>query len=177
MYILFACILVIITVGCFCCLCCGIRRYSSKGKKNEKEMKTKVVNYSTTGSSTKTTNTTRTVVKYKWMPLLAIQKVFGFIFLPFLDLFRQCGFTCCCTSTSFSSLFIFDYDAYKNNDNDNDDDDEIVYYDDDEYDGIDYLEENQEIKIRPSSPTSTLTARTDKTLLFEENVWPATATV
>ena len=162
MYILFACILVIITVGCFCCLCCGIRRYSSKGKK---EMKKKVVNYSTTGSSsTKTSQKRTTVVKYKWMPLSGIQKVFGFIFLPFLNLFRQCGFTCCCTSTSFSSLFIFNYDVDENND---DDDDEIIYYDDDEYDGNDYLEEIQGIEIRLSSATSTSTARTDRTLLIE----------
>jgi hypothetical protein len=143
------------------------------------------MNYSTTGSTaaTKTapktsTSKTTVIIKYKWMPLLAIKKVLGFIFLPFIDLFRQCGFTCCCrsicdcTSTSFNSLFNFndyDYDGIGKDENDENDDgknDEIVY--DDEYDGNNYHEENKETKIRSSS--STLTARTDRTLLLIENV-------
>ena len=29
------------------------------------------------------------------MPLLAIQEVLGFVFMPFIDLFRTCGIPCC----------------------------------------------------------------------------------
>ena len=29
------------------------------------------------------------------MPLMAMREVFGFVFLPFIDLFRSCGIQCC----------------------------------------------------------------------------------
>ena len=55
--------------------------------------------HSTTGTTTttRTTRKKRNTRSVRWMPVVAIQRVLGFIFLPFLDLFFQLGITdkCC----------------------------------------------------------------------------------
>jgi len=112
--------------------------------------------HSTTGTTTtrRTTRTKRNTRSVRWMPMVAIQRVLGFIFLPFLDLFFQLGITdkCCPGSNcgeftkhvSLKYLFCFwkDDDKDENESGCEDEDCDYEYTgDDDEYECTDDDEE------------------------------------
>jgi hypothetical protein len=68
------------TCGCFCCFGCGIKLKTIEGEGRPKG-----------GGKGK---------EFDFRPRLAVQSVLGIIFLPFIDLFHQCGLPCCCHDSS-----------------------------------------------------------------------------
>ncbi|KAL3939046.1 MAG: hypothetical protein SGARI_001515 [Bacillariaceae sp.] len=71
--------LALVTCGCFCCFGCGIKKKdgsdAEEGPKRDSGDKP---------------------AEFEYRPGDAIRSVLGIIFLPFLDLFHQCGLPCCC---------------------------------------------------------------------------------
>jgi len=63
------------------------------------------------------------------MPVTAVREVLGFVFLPFIDLFRSCGLPCCFCNNAPGLCKGY----YQGDDND-DEDDEIKGDDDDDDD-------------------------------------------
>jgi len=77
--------LMVTTLGCFCCLGCGVRC-----KKKSGTMTTSLEN-----PPTKQQCCDGCTTKMVFMPLMAIREVLRFVLLPFIDLFRDCLFPCC----------------------------------------------------------------------------------
>ena len=78
-------ILAIATCGCCCCLGCGsqVNGMQAKGGSNS----------SRSGS---TTDTSDSDDSRQFRPLIGARVVLGIVFLPVVDLLRQCGLQCCC---------------------------------------------------------------------------------
>jgi hypothetical protein len=66
--------------GCCCCLGCGIQ----PGKDD-----------SSITNTPPTVERRKQLSNIKWRPQLAVQTVFAMVFLPFVNLFHQCGIPCC----------------------------------------------------------------------------------
>lgn len=75
--------LALLSCGCCCCLGCGIQR---KTRDNGKAEQLKNANERKASMDE----------EYVFRPMLGMHTVLGIIFLPFIDLFHQCGISCCC---------------------------------------------------------------------------------
>lgn len=73
LYVTVMSVLAISTLGCFCCLGCGIKVVTENEEEESKERE-------------------RTIFR----PVLAVRTVLSIILAPVVDLFYQCGVPCCC---------------------------------------------------------------------------------
>jgi hypothetical protein len=74
--------LAMISCGCFCCLGCGIQKKKTRSEDQEElgSIKSKSV----------------VEEKFEFQPRRGLQTVLFMIFMPFINLFHQCGISCCC---------------------------------------------------------------------------------
>ncbi|KAG7347923.1 IBR/half ring-finger domain containing protein [Nitzschia inconspicua] len=74
--------LALISCGCFCCLCCGIQKKTRINDKREECRDCEPC-------------LQRWEDQYDFHPRIGTQTVLSMVFLPFIDLFNQCGISCC----------------------------------------------------------------------------------
>mmetsp|Transcript_3819 Transcript_3819/g.10843 ORF Transcript_3819/g.10843 Transcript_3819/m.10843 type:complete len:509 (+) Transcript_3819:136-1662(+) len=110
----------VLTCGFFCCLGCGVRWKREPNPKNDGE------HIATRGWSS----------SIIFMPVTAVREVLGFVFLPFIDLFRSCGLPCCFCNNAPGLC-----KGYYQGDDNEDEDDEIKGDDDDDDDEENRMDE------------------------------------
>ena len=108
--------LTLVTCGCFCCFGCGIKAKESDTQGNSRDNQ-------------------RRTTEFEYRPRQAVEAVLGIIFLPFVDLFHQCGLPCCCRDDALWQ----EQDKQGNADKAADKDEEYV--------------DDEEFQLRTMSPT------------------------
>jgi hypothetical protein len=117
LHILVMGLLAIATCGCCCCFGCGTQIKPKGGTTTTTT--TTSTGTSNTENNTNTTNNNE-ASKREFQPLVGIRLVLGLIFLPVVDLARQCGFRCCCELDRLSAATS---NTFRDDDDDDDDDD------------------------------------------------------
>lgn len=77
--------LAVVSCGCCCCLGCGIQQKPQNANKSKETR------------DCSSTSKPSLEDEFVFRPRLGAHTVLNMVFLPFVDLFHQCGFSCCCT--------------------------------------------------------------------------------